>query len=110
MNFFLKLFSSPKKKLAEPEKRLYVIDVLCTHRIRYVIESTEDELHNVVTFNNTDELTEFSQEHLGDNIVSYRRIDGINNGKDSYLKLFDQNNDYLKSWTPEQKYNLINRK
>ena len=110
MNFLMRLknniLSSPKKKTEPVEKRLYIIDVLSSHRVRYVVECTEGELDNIVSFNNTDDLIEFSQEHLGDNLVSYHPI----KNKDQYLKIFDENNDYLKEWDVEQKFRIINRK
>lgn len=93
--------------VVEPEKMLYVVDVLSTHRCRYVVECTEKQLDALVSFDeNTVELVEFSQEHLGDKIVSYHSL----KDKDHYLKVFDNDNDYLKTWTEEQKFGLINRK
>ena len=45
---------------------------------------------------------EFSQLHLGEVITSSREIDRV-----EYLRLFDEDNDYLKNWTTEQKFKMI---
>jgi hypothetical protein len=103
-NYFL--FRSPEVQPEVVEKELYIIDVLSTHRIRYVVECCEATLDNLVSVQGVDDLTEFSQEYLGDKIVSYHTI----KGKEEYLKIFDEDNDYLKQWTEEQKLGFINRK
>jgi len=45
-----------------------------------------------------------SQEHLGEIPISNREIT-----REEYLNIFNKDNDYLKSWTDDQKFNLINR-
>ena len=45
-----------------------------------------------------------SQEHMGEIVTSHREIT-----EKEYLKIFDEDNDYLKDWTPEQKFNRIHR-
>jgi len=104
-------FSKAKPKV-EPEpvkKQLYAIDVITTHKSRFVVECEEKKLDDVlieIPALSTLEYEEFSQEHLGDTVVSFFPIEG----NDHYLKLFDNENDYLKKWPVEQKLNLINRK
>mgnify|MGYP003334379133 FL=1 len=56
-------------------------------------------------FRSNTEFKEFSQEHVGTNIFSSREID-----KDEFLKLFDKDNAYLKSWSDEEKFKkMINK-
>jgi hypothetical protein len=47
-------------------------------------------------------LEEFAQNHVAEDIFSYREIT-----EDEYLKIFDKENDYLKEWTAEQKKKYI---
>lgn len=85
-------------------KKLVLVDVISQFRIRYVVEvedNIEDALDQVVFY---DDLEELSQLHLGHQIFSHREIT-----TDEYFKIFDQDNDYLKSWSPEQKLKFINK-
>jgi hypothetical protein len=45
-----------------------------------------------------------SQEHMGEFTISHREIT-----EEEYLKIFDEDNDYLKDWTDEQKKQFIHR-
>jgi hypothetical protein len=87
-------------------KKLVLVDCISQHRIRYVVEvnDIDDALDEVVANECNADFEEFSQEHLGQVIVSHREIT-----EEEYLKIYDQDNDYLKSWTPEQKLNFINK-
>ena len=87
------------------EKKLYVVDVMSTFRMRYVVEAECEEhaLDEVVCNEHDTEFKEFSQEHIGTHIFSSREVT-----KEQYLELFDKDNDYLKGWTEEQKLNMIN--
>jgi hypothetical protein len=90
------------------DKKLYLVETVSMFRIRYVIEA-EDESHALdeVTYRTTGggiELTEFSQKHIDEVIVSSRKI-----SNKSYLKLFDKDNDYITSWTNDEKRICINR-
>lgn len=92
-------------------KQYAIVTAISTHRMRYVIpvdELVKDghldkaalyAMDSVVM----EEVKEFSQEHLGEQIV-----DSFVYGEDEMLKLFDRDNDYLKSWTREQKLNWVN--
>ena len=105
MNGFAK-----KKKMAEDkltsQKNLYVVDVVSTFRMRYVVEAEEEghALDEVVMRESNPEFKEFSQEHIGTHIFSSREIDTR-----QYLELFEKDNHYLKNWTDEQKLDLINK-
>jgi hypothetical protein len=47
-------------------------------------------------------LEEFSQQHIAEDIFSHRIV-----SEEEYLRVFDETNDYLKAWTPEQKKKYI---
>ena len=82
----------------------YLVETISMFRMRYVIEAQE-ETHacDEVTMNNDGNLREFSQLHLDEIITSSREIDDA-----EYLRLFDRDNDYLKDWTDDQKFNTVN--
>jgi hypothetical protein len=84
-------------------KKLVLVDAISSHRMRYVVE-VEDVLEHALDTVVMQEATEFSQEHLGDQISSYREIT-----EEEYLKIFDIDNDYLKDWDNEKKFNLITK-
>ena len=98
-----------KKKMTEdkltPQKNLYVVDVVSTFRMRYVVEAKEEghALDEVAIRESDTEFKEFSQEHIGTHIFSSREI-----SKKEYLELFDKDNDYLKTWSKSQKFEFIN--
>ena len=47
-------------------------------------------------------LQEFSQKHIAEDIFSHRVVT-----EEEYLRVFDEMNDYLSSWTTEQKKKYI---
>jgi hypothetical protein len=70
--------------------------------MRYVVECENAEhAKDVVTMK---EAVELSQLYLDETITSTRVIDDA-----EYLRLFDEDNEYLKSWTDEQKFNIIHK-
>lgn len=82
-------------------KKLVLVEAISQYRMRYVVECDEVEhaADEVVMERVKDE---FSQLHLGEVITSTREID-----RGEYLRLFDQDNDYLKDWEPDQKFRMI---
>jgi hypothetical protein len=88
----------------EMEKELVLVECVSTFRMRYVIEvpaGKKEWALDTVTLN---EAEEFSQEHLGEQIVSHRVID-----ETEYLRVFDEDNGYLKSWDNDKKFRMITR-
>jgi len=89
-------------------KKLVMVDVLSQFRLRYCVE-VEDiidhALDEVVMRENDSDFTEFSQKHLGPTVmISHREI-----SEEEYLRMFDEDNDYLQTWTKEKKFNFINK-
>ena len=78
----------------------YLVETISVFRMRYVVEcESADHAKDVVTMN---EAEEFSQLHLDELITSAREIDDA-----EYLRLFDEDNDYLESWSEEQKFKFV---
>jgi hypothetical protein len=88
-------------------KKLVMVETLSQYRMRYVIEvedNIDHALDEVVMEENSENFKEFSQKFLQPTvIVSHREIT-----KNEYLKMFDEDNEYLKNWTYEQKLGFIN--
>ena len=78
----------------------YLVETVDFFRMRYVIEcESAEHAKDVVTMK---EAEEFSQLHLDETITSTRIIDDA-----EYLRLFDEDNAYLKDWSEEQKFNYV---
>ena len=102
-----------KEKKMKKDKTYAVVTAISTHRIRYVIPM--DELQNLNPESTAtlawaydcvtcDEVEEFSQKHLGETIV-----DTVEMSQEDVLTLFDEDNDYLKEWSEQQKINHIHK-
>ena len=88
-------------------KKLVLVDRISQYRIRYVVEvedDIDDALDEVIMKDGNINFEEFSQEHLGETTISHREI-----SKEEYLSVFDKDNDYLSSWTEEDKSRFINK-
>lgn len=94
-------------------KKYAVVTAISSFRIRYVIPMDELQEMNpeqpvelgwaedCVT---CDEVSEFSQLHLGEQIV-----DTVEATVDEVLEMFDKDNEYLSSWTKDVKIERINK-
>lgn len=82
----------------------YMVETISMFRIRYVIEAEcAEHAKDEVTMNNDGNLREFSQYHVDEMITSTREID-----QNEYLRMFDEDNDYLREWTEDQKLSFVN--
>jgi hypothetical protein len=80
----------------------YLVETIDMFRMRYVVECDSlEHAKDVVTMKETEE---FSQLHLDETITSTRVIDDT-----EYLRIFDEDNDYLKEWSEEQKFNCVHK-
>lgn len=88
-------------------KKLVMIEALSQYRMRYVFEVEDDIEHALdeyVMLENTMELKEFSQLHLEPTVIlSHREIT-----KEDYLRIFDEDNEYIAKWEDEKKMTFIN--
>ena len=85
------------------KKKLYLVETVSMFRMRYVVEAEEAEHANDEVVCNNADLEEFSQKHIDESIITTREIT-----PDEYIKIFDEDNDYLKEWTDVQKMQFIN--
>ncbi len=82
----------------------YLVETISVFRMRYVVEANNaSDAKDEVTMNNDGHLHEFSQMHVDELITSAREID-----RAEYLRMFDEDNDYLKGWDEEQKLQFVN--
>jgi hypothetical protein len=90
------------------DTKLYLIETISMFRMRYVVEArSEEHAMDEVTMHAAGgecELKEFSQHHIDEVISSGRKL-----SEKEYMKLFDKDNDYLKSWSDEKKLEFINK-
>ena len=90
-------------------KKLFLVETVSIFRQRYVVEAknaehAQDEVVIATTGDYDENWKEFSQHHVDECITSTREI-----SKKEYLDLFDTDNEYLKSWSVEQKMKSINK-
>lgn len=78
--------------------KFVLVETISQHRMRYVVE-LKDTNPNTWALDTVscEEAIEFSQEHLGETIVSHRQI-----GEQEMLELFYRDNDYLDRLTPDE--------
>jgi len=91
--------------LSKKQTQWVLVECVSTFRQRYMVEVPvgPDDQGNDKTLWALDTVTmeeakEFSQEHIGEQIVSHRVVT-----KKEALELCDQDNDYTKSWDKETK-------
>jgi hypothetical protein len=89
-----------EKKLVETE--LVMVECISTFRERYVVEVPKGKSEWALDTVTCQEAKEFSQEHLGETIVSHRVIT-----KDEALAICDVDNHYCKPWNDDQKLNTF---
>jgi hypothetical protein len=83
------------------ETEFVVVDTVSMFRMRYVIEVPKGKSEYALDTVVCEEAVEFSQEHIGENIVSYRTIE-----KDKIIELCDKDNHFCAGWSDEQKFNV----
>ncbi|NDG30730.1 hypothetical protein EB118_11735 [bacterium] len=94
--------------VARKETDYYLVETISLFRIRYVVkaksaEHASDEVVMNLGNDNT-EFKEFSQHHLDEVVSQTKKMT-----REEVLELCDQDNDYLTSWSDEQKLkNLTN--
>ena len=88
--------------VARKETNYYLVETISLFRMRYIVkaknaEHASDEVIMNLGSDKTD-FKEFSQHHL-DEVVSYTK----KMTREEVIELCDQDNDYLKTWSDEQK-------
>lgn len=89
--------------------QLVLVEAISTFRQRYLVEvptGTDqygyDKTLWALDTVTSEEAKEFSQKHLGETIVSHRVVTA-----DEALQLCDEDNDYCKNWSEENKINTF---
>lgn len=85
-------------KKASEETEWVLVECVSTFRQRYMVEVPKGETLWALDTVTMEEAKEFSQEHLGEQIVSHRTV-----SKKEALALCDQDNDYGSEWDKETK-------
>ena len=84
------------------QTELVLVETVSQFRQRYVVEVPKGQTEYAMDTVVMQEAHEFSQEHLGETIVSHRVVT-----KEEALDLCDIDNDYCKGWNEELKINTF---
>lgn len=85
------------------EKKVWVmVETISTCRHRYMIETPEDHPEWAMDSVVMEEADEFSQKHIGELIMDYKII-----SEKDVLSICDEDNDYCKSWSDENKLEVF---
>jgi len=87
--------------------KLVLVETISQFRHRYVIELPDHADNNWAVEDvllEADKVEEMSQCHLGEMDISNREIN-----KEEYLRLFHEDNEYLKDWPEEKKFQFIHK-
>jgi len=90
-------FSISKKEKME-DTEWVLVETVSMFRMRYMVEVPKGKSEHALDTVVCHEAKEFSQQHLDEVIVSHRVV-----SEEEALEIFDQDNDYCKSWSKEQK-------
>lgn len=85
-------------------KKLVLVEAISQYRMTYVMEVEDDIAHARAVITKGEVIEEMCQEWLGETIFSHQEITD-----EEYLKIFNERNDYLETWTDEQKRKYIYR-
>jgi hypothetical protein len=85
-------------QLSKKETEWVMVECVSTFRERYMVEVPKGHAEYALDTVTMNEAKEFSQEYLGETIVSHRVVT-----KEEAFKMCDNDNDYIKSWDNETK-------
>lgn len=85
-------------QLTKKETEWVMVECISTFRERYMVEVPKGHAEYALDTVTMNEAKEFSQEYLGETIVSHRVVT-----KEMAFKMCDNDNDYTKSWDNETK-------
>ena len=84
------------------ETELALVEAVSTFRMRYVVEVPKGKTLWALDTVSMNEAEDFSQEHLGEHIVSHRVVN-----KDEVIALCDVDNDYCQDWDSDHKIKVF---
>lgn len=80
----------------------YLVETISYFRHRYVIDcDSAEHAKDTVTMNEAEEM---SQLHIDESITSCSIIDDT-----AYLRIFNEDNDYLRDWSDEEKFKFVHK-
>jgi hypothetical protein len=79
-----------------------MVDTVLTYRMRYCVEAPADHPEYALDDVTCETAKEFSQLYIGEQIMSHRVV-----SQEEALRMCDEDNSYLSSWTDEQKINSL---
>lgn len=82
------------------DKVWVLVDTVLQYRMRYCVEAPATNPEYALDDVTCETAKEFSQLYIGEQIMSHRVVT-----EEEALKIFDDDNDYLKAWSTEQKIN-----
>ena len=91
-------FTLNKVAAPKPETEWVLVEAISTFRERYMVEVPKGKALWALDTVSCEEAKEFSQEHLGEQIISHRVVT-----KEEALALCDTDNDYTAEWEEENK-------
>jgi hypothetical protein len=97
-----------KEAMKQPRKnedrKIFIVETVSMFRMRYAVFATceEDAMDEVTIETGQPTFHEMSQHHIGENIVSVRKV-----SEKKYLKQYDNDNG-PSNWSKETKLNQIN--
>jgi hypothetical protein len=80
------------------KKEWVLVECVQSYRMRYMVEVPEGKSEWALDTVSMHQAKEFSQQDIGETIVSHRVI-----SEEDALKMCDVDNDYCKSWNEHQK-------
>jgi adenosyl cobinamide kinase/adenosyl cobinamide phosphate guanylyltransferase len=88
--------------LRKQEKEWVLVECVSTFRQRYMVQVPKGKKEWAMDTVVMHEAKEFSQEHLGEQIVNHRVV-----SEEDALKMCDEDNDYARAWNDEHKINTF---
>jgi len=85
-------------KIEKEETEWVLVECVSTFRERYMVEVPKGKADWALDTVTMEEAKEFSQEHIGEQIISHRVV-----SKEEALSMCDKDNDYGSSWDEETK-------
>lgn len=79
-----------------------MVECVSIFRMRYMVETPAEHPEYALDTVTMNEAKEFSQEHIGENIMSHRVM-----SEEEALKFCDEENGYCKDWNTDQKINAF---
>ena len=80
------------------DKVWVMVDTVLQYRMRYCVEAPADHPEYALDDVTCETAKEFSQLYIGEQIMSHRIV-----SEEEALKMCDEDNGYLSTWTKEQK-------